>query len=221
MRSELKKTKGALGAFKLESKTCTIREYIGLVCKMYSLSIVDPANGDRPRKRKDDPVVDPTTGRYDKMTIKGVPKAVARKKSSHEQVKEILFAAGVADVAFNKLQSHSHQIYAIKTSRRMLTCFQDKAYQVSVLESRPLGHWRNIDKTQRDADARAAQEAAWQCLLDEDEDGVLWDGIDKAQRVSDVRAAQEASERELVESGRAARDAAAWEYLLDEDDDVL
>ena len=172
VRSELKKTKGSLGAFKLESKTRAIREFVGLACKMYSLSIVDQASGSRPRVKKSDPVVDPVTGRYDTMHSKGVPTRVLTAKSSHDEMKEVLFSAGKREVKFAKLQSFNHQICVVETTKRMLTCFQDKAYQVSVLESRPLGHWRNVSKEQRLVDARAAQEVEWANLL-EDEDVVL------------------------------------------------
>ena len=172
MRSELKKVKGALGAFKLESKTCAIREYVGLVCKMCSLSLVDQANGSRPRLKKSDPVVNPLTGRYDTMHSKGTPASVLAAKTSHDGMKEILFSAGAKNVEFNKIQSYSHQICVVKIEKRMLTCFQDKAYQINHLESRPLGHWRNASKEERAIEARAAQELEWERLLD-DEDDVL------------------------------------------------
>jgi len=76
----------------------------------------------------------------------------------------------VKDVQFNKLRSYNHQICAIEMNKRMLTCFQDKAYQVTALQNRPLGHWRNIDPQQRAADVRAAQELEWERLLDDDDD---------------------------------------------------
>ena len=160
------------GFMKLESKTCAIREYVGLVCEMYSLSSVDQANGSRPRLKKSDPVVNPLNGRYDTMHSKGTPASVLAKKSSHEEMKDVLFSAGTRNAKFNKLQSYNHQICVIETEKRMLTCFQDKAYQISHLESRPLGHWRNVSKEQRAADVRTMQEVEWENLLD-DEDDVL------------------------------------------------
>jgi hypothetical protein len=122
----LRERKGKLGAMKLESKDQTITEFVGLAPKMYSMQLVDGS--------------DNTT---DYMKGKGVPSHVLNSRADHEAFRRMLFEPYESVVSFNKLQSFEHQVHALTMEKRMLTCINDKVYQVSPLECRPLGHWRN------------------------------------------------------------------------------
>jgi hypothetical protein len=122
----LKKRKGKLGAFKLESDDACVTEFVGLAPKMYSM-----------RMRLADGSMD---------TIckgKGVPNAVLKRNTDHSSYRNMLFEPYESNVTFKKLQSFKHQMHSLQLTRRMLTALQDKTFQLSPLESRPLGHWRN------------------------------------------------------------------------------
>jgi hypothetical protein len=122
----LKDRKGVLGAMKLESKTETIVEYVGLAPKMYSMLMTS------------------SDGEHAHMKGKGVPTHVLESNADHKSFRRMLFEPYSSTVSFSKLQSYKHQIHALTTEKRMLTCINDKVFQVSPLESRPLGHWRNL-----------------------------------------------------------------------------
>jgi hypothetical protein len=122
----LRERKGQLGAMKLESKDQTIVEFACLAPKMYSMKLVDDA--------------DRST---DYMKGKGVPSHVLDSRADHEAFRRMLFEPYESVVSRNKLQSFDHQIHALTMEKRMLTCINDKVFQLSPLECRPLGHWRN------------------------------------------------------------------------------
>lgn len=123
---ELKLNKGKLGAFKLESERNCIVEFVGLAPKMYSFKVMHE---------------DGEISTY--MRGKGVPSKVLKANANHESFCEMLFQPYESRVSFRTLRSTNHEIRGMNMSKRMLTALQDKTYQVSPLESRPLGHYLN------------------------------------------------------------------------------
>jgi hypothetical protein len=123
---ELKRRHGALGAVKSESKEATIVEFVGLAPKMYSM-----------RMSRDDGGLD----EYAKG--KGVPKTVLKENAHHDSFVKMLFEPFASNVTYKKLQSFRHQVYTLQMTKKMLTSLQEKTYQVSPTESRPLGHYLN------------------------------------------------------------------------------
>jgi hypothetical protein len=122
----LKIVKGALGALKLENGAKFIAEYVGLAAKMYSILMIGEDGEDESIKKG-----------------KGVPSRVLKKQATHESYKKILFEPGPSEATFRAFRSLKHSIVQLETSKRMLTAFNDKVFQLDALESRPLGHWKN------------------------------------------------------------------------------
>jgi hypothetical protein len=122
----LQKRKGQLGAFKLESGDACITEFVGLAPKMYSMLMRLP-DGDLDTIAKG----------------KGVPSAVLKRQTDHDSFRRMLFEPYESNATFKKLQSFKHQMHSLQMTKKMLTSLQDKTYQLSPTESRPLGHWRN------------------------------------------------------------------------------
>jgi hypothetical protein len=133
--AELKRRHGALGAVKSESKEDTIVEFVGLAPKLYSMLL-----------RRD------FEGFVDYLRCKGVPTPVLKENADHENFVKMLFEPFVSNVTYKKLQSFNHQVYTLEMTKKMLTSLQEKTYQVSPTESRPLGHWRNGDVEDVDED---------------------------------------------------------------------
>jgi hypothetical protein len=127
LKEHLAAMKGRLGALKLENETSFIREFGGLASKMYSLLMVD-RDGQQ----------------HTHMKGKGVPKRVLASQASHEQYMRMISEPFVSSATFSALRSHNHVVERLQVSKRMLTAFNDKVYQLSGQESRPLGHWRNM-----------------------------------------------------------------------------
>jgi len=176
VRSELKKRKGTLGAFKLENERFFIREFVGLAPKMYSISMMSHNEDEKDEDADSDDEPKAVKGPLESSTCKGVSKRVLKAQARHENYKKMLFSPTPSSAEFNKFQSYKHSICVVRMRKRMLTCFQDKTYQVSSTESRPLGHWRNEDPAQRAADAKEARETELRYLLDDgDED---WNALE-------------------------------------------
>jgi len=100
-----------------------------------------------------------TTGELDAAAKgKGVPSRVlkgeraAERNAVHASFYKMLFEPHVSRVTFRKLQSFKHHVCGLEVTRSMLTALQDKTYQLSPTESRPLGHWRNRDDLDEDED---------------------------------------------------------------------
>jgi hypothetical protein len=118
--------KGSLGAMKLESKEAHIQEFVGLASKMYSLKLVEPAGAIKFSKKG-----------------KGVPARVLKQQAAHEDFKRMIFEPFDSKATFRTFRSENHELQQRALTKRMLTAFNDKVYQLSPSESRPLGHHRN------------------------------------------------------------------------------
>jgi hypothetical protein len=130
LKEHLTSVKGRLGALKLENETSFILEFAGLASKMYSLLMVD------------------REGRqHTHMKGKGVPKRVLAAQASHKQYMQMIAEPFESTATFSALRSRNHVVERLQVSKRMLTAYNDKVFQLSAQESRPLGHWRNRQTT--------------------------------------------------------------------------
>ena len=111
---------------KFETGDSRIREFVGLAAKLYSMELVDACGAIRHDKKG-----------------KGIPKFVIKKKTTHEEYKAMLFDPSVSEVSFYKLGSEAHQMQKQRLTKKKLTAYNDKVFQLSSMESRPLGHYRN------------------------------------------------------------------------------
>ena len=143
LKAQLLAQKGQLGALKLENETSFILEFAGLASKMYSLLMVDRSGL-----------------QHGHMKGKGVPKRVLASKATHEKYKEMLFEPHASSATFVALRSHNHVVEKLEITKKMLTPFNDKVFQISALSSRPLGHWRNAVATEPRSEASVGGPAA-------------------------------------------------------------
>ena len=117
------KYKGVLGALKDESLPDFIDEYVGLRAKMYSY-VLASGGGDQ--------------------KAKGVPKA-AKKQLTHAAYRQALFQRAEPVVGFQRIASKRHKTHIVECQKRGINCYNDKVYQLSPYENRPLGHRTNAD----------------------------------------------------------------------------
>jgi len=122
---EFMKFKGTLGALKEEVLPCHITEYIGLCAKMYSYLKVD--HGEETSESK----------------AKGAPKAALKSQLTHEIYRRTLFENHIQPIHFQRMASKRHKTHIKECSKKGLSCYNDKVFQLSPLESRPLGHYLN------------------------------------------------------------------------------
>lgn len=112
--------KGKLGYFKYEAGSDCITEYAGLQSKMYSILY---ASGSAEKKGK------------------GIPGS-ALKRLEFEAFKKQLEDPSPNHVQFRRIQSRRHIIEHVEQTKKGLTSFNDKVFQVDSVTSLPLGHWR-------------------------------------------------------------------------------
>ena len=119
---------GQLGKLGDETFPARILEYVGLRSKMYSILTVQP-DGARKEKRK----------------IKGVPKKAVT-NVRHLEYREVLEEGSERRAAFAQLRSRAHEIAVETVEKKLLSPFNDKVYGLDAHNSRPLGHWRNLEQ---------------------------------------------------------------------------
>ncbi len=66
-----------------------------------------------------------------------------KENAEHMSFVKMLFEPFASTVSYKKFQSFNHQVYTLQMTKKMLTPMQEKTYQVSPTESRPLGHYLN------------------------------------------------------------------------------
>ena len=77
---------------------------------------------------------------------KGIPAAVlAAKFDNIDRYKEVLFTNRAAAASFRQFRSINHVVKHCDVSKTALSGENSKVFQVSPYESRPLGHWRNLE----------------------------------------------------------------------------
>jgi hypothetical protein len=119
---------------------------------------------------------------------KGVPGHVVKRCfDSIERYKEAVFTNSRQTVDFNQFRSFDHVVTHCKTSKIALSAENDKVFQVSPYESRPLGHYRNneavpdcpewdLEESEEEPEQRTVEEPDWDMLEDPDN----MDAIDRA-----------------------------------------
>ena len=105
-----------------------ILEYVGLRSKMYSILTAQP-DGARKEKRK----------------IKGVPKKAVT-NVRHLEYREVLEDGSERRATFAQLRSRAREIAVETVEKKSLSPFNDKVYGLDAHNSRPLGHWRNLEQ---------------------------------------------------------------------------
>ena len=68
---------------------------------------------------------------------------MARVRPKHEEYRAAMETGLEAPVAFSQLQSRNFVVAIINFKKKALSPLNDKVFQISALENRPLGHWRN------------------------------------------------------------------------------
>lgn len=96
-----------LGKMKSETGEKIIEEFVGIRSKVYSLLMFDGKN---------------------KKTCKGVNKAAAKDKLTHDNYRAAIFENKVMNVPFNQIQSKHHQIQTVAVVKRALCNLDDKRY---------------------------------------------------------------------------------------------
>ena len=119
---------GQLGKLGDETFPARILEYVGLRSKMYSILTVQP-DGARKEKRK----------------IKGVPKKAVT-NVRHLEYRAVLEEGSERRAAFAQLRSRAREIAVETVEKKSLSPFNDKVYGLDAHNSRPLGHWRNLEQ---------------------------------------------------------------------------
>jgi hypothetical protein len=123
-------SKGKLGALKLEQGCKFIASYVGLAAKMYSMLMIGEDGVDESIKKG-----------------KGVPARVLKKETTHDSYRKILLDPAPSEATFRTFRSFGHSIVQLEVKKRLLTAFNDKVFQLSALDSRPHGHWKNQQAT--------------------------------------------------------------------------
>ena len=72
---------------------------------------------------------------------KGIPRFVIKKKTTHDEYRAMLFSPSLSEVSFYKLASEVRQMQTRRLTKKKLTAYNDKVFQLGPMESRPLGHY--------------------------------------------------------------------------------
>ena len=91
------------------------------------------------------PHVQPDGARKEKRKIKGVPKKAVT-NVRHLEYREVLEEGSERRAAFAQLRSRAHEIAVETVEKKSLSPFNDKVYGLDAHNSRPLGHWRNLEQ---------------------------------------------------------------------------
>jgi hypothetical protein len=104
------KNKKRLGYLTDEVESNIIHEFVGLKSKLYSINYGDDKN---------------------KITGKGIQKAILKQKFTHKHYKNVLFKNKIYYVNNKNIQSILHNIYSVKNRKLSHTCFDDKSFILS------------------------------------------------------------------------------------------
>jgi hypothetical protein len=112
------KNKKVLGMLKDEMKGSIISELVGIKSKMYSLSYEHK----------------------NKMTGKGIQRAVLEKFFSHDDYKNCILKNDLFFAQNRRIESKDHQLRTIEQTKLVLKPFDDKRYYISNIDSLAYGH---------------------------------------------------------------------------------
>ena len=99
--------KKTIGKFKDETAGISIKEFIGLRSKMYSIKLDND---------------------IEKKTAKGIVRHVIKKELKHETYKYILETSGKMYSDMKVIRSEKHQIYTMNLHKISLSAYDDKRY---------------------------------------------------------------------------------------------
>src|SRR5437870_3866960 len=112
------------GKFKPEYANSTIREFIGLRSKMYSVKL-DDENEDK--------------------KAKGIVKSVIKKDLKHEMYNKILTTSGRMYSRMKVIRSQKHRVYTMDINKISLSAFDDKRYLLEDgISSYAYGHYKSM-----------------------------------------------------------------------------
>ena len=77
------------------------------------------------------------------MKGKGVPKRVLKAKATHEMYYNMVKSPYKCYESFRAMRSQKQTNVVLELNKRMLSAYNDKVFQLSWNESRPLGHYLN------------------------------------------------------------------------------
>ena len=113
--------KKVMGKMKDETNSIPIEEFVGLRPKMYSIKF----------------------GGTEKKTLKGISKAVVKKRIRHQDYVEALNNSESTRHNMRTLRNELHQMYTIELSKISLSVFDDKRYILNNgIDSLPYGHYK-------------------------------------------------------------------------------
>ena len=116
--------KKVIGKFKPEYVNSTIREFIGLRSKMYSIKLDD---GEEEKKAK------------------GIVKGVIKKDLKHEMYDKILTTGGRMYSRMKVIRSQKHRVYTMDQNKVSLSAFDDKTYlSADGFTSYAYGHYKSM-----------------------------------------------------------------------------
>ena len=82
---------------------------------------------------------------------KGVPKQeLAIETTTFEHYERMVTEPYDSRITFRSMMSKDHSVSVRDVTRKKLSSCNDKVFNVTPLESRPLGHWRNSLRTLSD-----------------------------------------------------------------------
>jgi hypothetical protein len=112
------KNKKVLGMLKDEMKGSIISEFVGIKSKMYSLSYENK----------------------NKITGKGIQRAVLEKFFSHDDYKNCVLENDVFFAQNRRIESKDHQLQTVEQTKLVLTPFDDKRFYINNVDSLAYGH---------------------------------------------------------------------------------
>ena len=122
--------KKVMGKMKDETNSVPIEEFVGLRSKMYSIKFGDS----------------------EKKTLKGIGKAVVKKRITHQDYKNILKSSGSMRHCMHTLRNELHQMYTLELNKISLSAYDDKRYILANgVDSLPYGHYKILDEDDVDS----------------------------------------------------------------------
>ena len=118
---KLERIRGKLGALSDECCKWTILDVVCLAVKKYSILLSD---GNEIHKAK------------------GVPKTI-RSNAKHVDYVKVHEENSTSYGSFTQMRSSQHQVFIVSQNKKTFNVMNDKAFQLTKLYCRPMGHWRN------------------------------------------------------------------------------
>ena len=125
--------KGEPGALKCEPGLATVQEYVGLQAKMYSLHLYTGDVESEESKAKG----------LSKRALYAI-QGEKERKLHHDLYRRVLYGGLESSASYVAIRSKRQRLQHVEQSKKGLSCYNDKVYQLNTSFARPLGHWRNL-----------------------------------------------------------------------------